>query len=124
MNSTSPPPYNPDYIVYDIVPTAPNAILAIPQRNNNMFCIIYGEVMSGKTSYIKHQLMKNNYELVEVCYINGYTSPEYSNFTSIITDQLIMSDCFNKDSKCCLILEDCDIRENCFNSFIIILTSF
>ena len=104
-----PPEYNPYYIDdnYDIKPSAP----PVPQkrRKNNIFCIIDGKVMSGKTTYIKNQLIKNNYDVIVVCYLN-YMIDEYNDFTSIITNQLIMRDWFNKKLKCCLILEDCYIR--------------
>ena len=104
-----PPPYNPDYIEYDIKPTAPPS----QKQINNIFYIIEGKVLSGKTTYIKNQLMKNNYDVIEVCYIDGHPSPEYSDFTSIITEQFIKRDWFNKELKCCLVLEDFwDIRGN------------
>ena len=104
-----PPPYNPDYTENDIVPTAPPA----PQkrRKNNIFCIIDGKVMSGKTTYIKNQLIKNNYDVIEVCYLN-YTVDEYNDFTCIITNKLSTREWFRKELKCCLIIEDCYIRQN------------
>ena len=119
MNSTSPPPYNPDYIEYDIKPSAPPT----PQkkRKNNICCIIEGKVLSGKTTYIKQQLIKENYDVIEVCYIDGYVSTEYSDFTSMITNKLSKREWFRKELKCCLILEDCYIRENFCEILIILL---
>ena len=109
MNSTSPPPYNPDYIEYDIKPSAPSAPPL--QRKNNIFCILIGESASGKTTYIRNEILLQNYDVIEVCYLN-YMLDEYNVFASMITNKLTKREWFRKELKCCLILEDCYIRQN------------
>ena len=116
MLDNPPPECNPDYVEtpmpsapYFKFITSPNQVRKHKQRyfhKDNIFTLVVGKVMSGKTTFIKNELIRKGYDNIVVCYLGNLNCREYDIFCPTYRSTLPDVESFDVSLNNCIIIED------------------